>query len=114
MHTVRGDGVAGIKRRRCDLSGDSVRNLATASGHGRLKEDRESSTWQRRQDFKATLERTCLHLFQFSLHDQASNWIERLPSGSITTWKDLTTRFHAQFFLPGRIVKLRNDILVGN
>ncbi|GJZ89898.1 hypothetical protein Tco_0661825 [Tanacetum coccineum] len=30
-------------------------------------------------------ERTCLHLFQFSLRDQASNWLERLPAGSITT-----------------------------
>ncbi|GJT13610.1 hypothetical protein Tco_0860652 [Tanacetum coccineum] len=48
MHTVRGDGVAGIKRRRRDLSGDGVRNLATASGRGRLKEDLESSTWRRR------------------------------------------------------------------
>ncbi|GJR53318.1 hypothetical protein Tco_1403839 [Tanacetum coccineum] len=47
MHTVRGDGVAGIKRRRRDLSGDGVRNLATASGRGRLKEDLESSTWRR-------------------------------------------------------------------
>ncbi|GJY18846.1 hypothetical protein Tco_0390337 [Tanacetum coccineum] len=36
-----GDGVAGIKRRRHDLSGDGIRNLATASGHGRLKEDLE-------------------------------------------------------------------------
>ncbi|GJV95115.1 hypothetical protein Tco_1546692 [Tanacetum coccineum] len=48
MHTVRGDGVAGIKRRRRDLYGDGVRNLATASGRGRLKEDLESSTWRRR------------------------------------------------------------------
>ncbi|GJY62316.1 retrovirus-related pol polyprotein from transposon TNT 1-94 [Tanacetum coccineum] len=47
MHTVRGDGVAGIKRRRRDLSGDGVRNLAMASGRGRLKEDLESSTWRR-------------------------------------------------------------------
>ncbi|GKC64759.1 hypothetical protein Tco_1097357, partial [Tanacetum coccineum] len=36
-------------------------------------------------------ERTRLRLFQFSLHDQASNWLERLPAGSITTWEDLTT-----------------------
>ncbi|GJR27313.1 hypothetical protein Tco_1103545 [Tanacetum coccineum] len=50
----RGDGVAGIKRRRRDLSSDGVRNLATASGRGRLKEDLESSTWRQRQDFKAT------------------------------------------------------------
>ncbi|GJW70873.1 ribonuclease H-like domain-containing protein, partial [Tanacetum coccineum] len=32
--------------------------------------------------------------------------------GSISTWKDLTTRFLAQFFPPGRTVKLRNDILM--
>ncbi|GKB46975.1 zinc finger, CCHC-type containing protein [Tanacetum coccineum] len=32
--------------------------------------------------------------------------------GSITTWEDLTTRFHAQFFPPGRTAKLRNDILM--
>ncbi|GJV39844.1 MAK10-like protein [Tanacetum coccineum] len=57
-------------------------------------------------------ERTCLHLFQFSLRDQASNWLARLPAGSITTWEDLTTRFLAQFFPPGRTAKLRNDILV--
>ncbi|GJR67846.1 hypothetical protein Tco_0013911 [Tanacetum coccineum] len=47
MQTVRGDGVTGIKRRRRDLYSDGVRNLATASGHGRLKEDLESSTWRR-------------------------------------------------------------------
>ncbi|GJW92201.1 zinc finger, CCHC-type containing protein [Tanacetum coccineum] len=46
-------------------------------------------------------ERTRLRLFQFSLRDQASNWLERLPAGSISTWEDLTTRFLAQFFSPG-------------
>ncbi|GJR21756.1 MAK10-like protein [Tanacetum coccineum] len=59
-------------------------------------------------------ERTRLCLFQFSLRDQASNWLEHLPAGSITTWEDLTTRFLAQFFLPGRTAKLRNDILIWN
>ncbi|GJU93534.1 MAK10-like protein, partial [Tanacetum coccineum] len=57
-------------------------------------------------------ERTRLRLFQFSLRDQASNWLERLPAGSITTWEDLTTRFLAQFFPSGRTAKLRNDILI--
>ncbi|GKB13298.1 zinc finger, CCHC-type containing protein [Tanacetum coccineum] len=42
----------------------------------------------------------------------ASNWLERLPAGSISTWEDLTTRFFAQIFLPGRTTKLRNDILM--
>ncbi|GKA38262.1 zinc finger, CCHC-type containing protein [Tanacetum coccineum] len=46
------------------------------------------------------MERTRLCLFQFSLRDQASNWLKRLPAGSISTWKDLTTRFLAQFFSP--------------
>ncbi|GKE36800.1 MAK10-like protein [Tanacetum coccineum] len=57
-------------------------------------------------------ERTRLCLFQLSLRDQASNWLERLPAGSITTWEDLTTRFLAHFFPPGRTTKLRNDILM--
>ncbi|GJS37590.1 MAK10-like protein [Tanacetum coccineum] len=43
--------------------------------------------------------------------DFASNWLERLPAGSITTWEDLTTHFLAQFFPPGRTAKLCNDIL---
>ncbi|GKB02008.1 MAK10-like protein, partial [Tanacetum coccineum] len=57
-------------------------------------------------------ERTRLRLFQFSLRDQASNWLKRLPAGSITTWENLTTRFLAQFFPPRRTEKLRNDILM--
>ncbi|GJU43972.1 zinc finger, CCHC-type containing protein [Tanacetum coccineum] len=44
--------------------------------------------------------------------DTICNWLERLPAGSITTWEDLTTRFLAQFFLPGRTTKLCNDILM--
>ncbi|GKB36747.1 MAK10-like protein [Tanacetum coccineum] len=58
------------------------------------------------------MERTRQCLFQFSLRDQASNWLERLPAGSITTWEDLSTHFLAQLFPPGRTVKLRNDILM--
>nr|GEX13549.1 hypothetical protein [Tanacetum cinerariifolium] len=33
-------------------------------------------------------------------------------NGSITTHEDLTTRFLAQFFLPGWTAKLRDDILM--
>ncbi|GJU07203.1 zinc finger, CCHC-type containing protein [Tanacetum coccineum] len=60
----------------------------------------------------ANRERTRMRLFQFSLRDQASNWLKRLPAGSISTWEDLTTRFLAQFFPLGRTAKLRNDILI--
>ncbi|GKF21601.1 MAK10-like protein, partial [Tanacetum coccineum] len=57
-------------------------------------------------------ERTHLRLFKFFLRDQTSNWLERLPAGSITTWEDLTTRFLAQFFPSERTAKLCNDILM--
>ncbi|GJS39382.1 zinc finger, CCHC-type containing protein [Tanacetum coccineum] len=60
----------------------------------------------------ANRERTRLCLFQFSLRDQASNWLERHPTGPITTWEDLTTHFLAQLFPPGRTAKLCNDILM--
>ncbi|GJW02748.1 MAK10-like protein [Tanacetum coccineum] len=42
----------------------------------------------------------------------ASNWLECLPAGSISTWEDLTTRFLAHFFPLRRTSKLRNDILM--
>ncbi|GJW23373.1 zinc finger, CCHC-type containing protein [Tanacetum coccineum] len=54
----------------------------------------------------ANRERMRLNLFQFFFRAQASNWLERLPAGSIFTWEDLTTRFLAQLFPPGRTSKL--------
>ncbi|GKE37353.1 MAK10-like protein [Tanacetum coccineum] len=53
-----------------------------------------------------------LCLFQFFLRDQASNWLKRLPAGSISTREGLTTRFLSQLFPPVRAAKLRNDILM--
>ncbi|GKB46818.1 putative reverse transcriptase domain-containing protein [Tanacetum coccineum] len=55
---------------------------------------------------------TLLRIFFFSLHDQAINWLDRLPAGSISTWDDLITRFLTQFFPPGRTAKFRKDILM--
>nr|GEX53853.1 hypothetical protein [Tanacetum cinerariifolium] len=40
----------------------------------------------------ATRNTTRLHLFCFSFHDQAINWLDRLLAGSISTWDDLTTQ----------------------
>ncbi|GJZ10019.1 hypothetical protein Tco_0544778 [Tanacetum coccineum] len=57
--TVAGDGVAGIKKHHGDLSNDGIRNLATTSERGRLKEDLELSKWRRRLDHKATPSRDC-------------------------------------------------------
>ncbi|GKD92091.1 MAK10-like protein [Tanacetum coccineum] len=43
---------------------------------------------------------------------KGTTWYHPTPSGSISTWEDLTTRFLAQFFPSGRTAKLRNDILM--
>ncbi|GJX82776.1 zinc finger, CCHC-type containing protein [Tanacetum coccineum] len=82
------------------LRSDTIRLVQNrCSFHGLLSEDPN----QHLKDFLKLVdsldlngdnrERTRMHLFQFSLRDQASNWLERLPTGSITTWEDLTTRF---------------------
>nr|GEW48230.1 zinc finger, CCHC-type [Tanacetum cinerariifolium] len=60
----------------------------------------------------ANRERTCMCLFQFSLCNQASNWLERLPAGSISTLEDLTTCFLAYLFPSRRTTKLHSDILM--
>ncbi|GJS66233.1 zinc finger, CCHC-type containing protein [Tanacetum coccineum] len=57
-------------------------------------------------------ERTCLSLFQFCLRDQASNWLERLPAGSISTWEILLPDTLAPILFNRRLAKLRNDILM--
>ncbi|GJY26706.1 zinc finger, CCHC-type containing protein [Tanacetum coccineum] len=106
------------------FASDGVRCLATASERSQPKETLEDSASQDKEDYStcarmdsldldvANRERTRLSLCQFSLCYQASNWLERLPAGSISTWEDLTTRFLAQFFPPGRTAKLHNDILM--
>ncbi|GJZ47313.1 MAK10-like protein [Tanacetum coccineum] len=101
------------------LRSDTIRLVQNGcSFHGLLSEDPN----QHLKDFLKLVdsldldgenrERTRLHLFQFSLRDQSCNWLERLPGGFIATWEDLTTRFLAQFFPPGRTTKLCNDILM--
>ncbi|GJY69489.1 retrovirus-related pol polyprotein from transposon TNT 1-94 [Tanacetum coccineum] len=64
MLTVVGDGITGIKRRRRYLSSDGIRNMATTSGRGRLKEDLESSAWRRRHDYKATSSHRYLYKYK--------------------------------------------------
>ncbi|GJT36460.1 MAK10-like protein [Tanacetum coccineum] len=61
---------------------------------------------------KTLMRARCMRL-SLPAKSRTSNWLERLPAGSITTWEDLTTRFLAQFFPPGRTAKLRMDSFQG-
>ncbi|GJU90856.1 MAK10-like protein [Tanacetum coccineum] len=84
------------------LRSDTIRLVQNGcSFHGLQSEDPN----QHLKDFLKLVD-------SLDLRDQASNWLEHLPAGSITTWEDLTTCFLAQFFPSGRTAKLRNDILM--
>ena len=52
----------------------------------------------------------CLRLFPFSLRNKATQWLNSLPRGSITTWEQMTEKFLLKYFLPAKTAKLRNDI----
>lgn len=51
-----------------------------------------------------------LRLFPFSLKDEAKEWLNSLPQGSITTWNDLEDKFLQQFFPPSMFVKRRGEL----
>ena len=51
-----------------------------------------------------------LRVFPYSLKDRAKGWLQSLPSGSITTWAAMATKFLSMYFPPARTAKLRNDI----
>nr|GEV88486.1 reverse transcriptase domain-containing protein [Tanacetum cinerariifolium] len=52
-----------------------------------------------------------LFLFPFSLEGEARTCLDKEPSRSILTWKDLISKFINQFFPPSKTTYLRNDII---
>ncbi|GKE71558.1 zinc finger, CCHC-type containing protein, partial [Tanacetum coccineum] len=86
------------------LKSDTIRLVQNGCSFHRLRSEDPN---QHLEDFLKLMD-----LLDLDGRDQASNWLERLPAGSITTWEDLTTRFLAQFLPPGKTVKLPNDILM--
>ncbi|GJY47089.1 retrotransposon ORF1 [Tanacetum coccineum] len=75
-------------------------------------EEIPNSSWRRCRKLLATASGSFKRRRQGFLDGVTSNWLERLPTRTISIWEDLTTRFLAQFFSPGRTAKLRNDILM--
>nr|GFA30270.1 reverse transcriptase domain-containing protein [Tanacetum cinerariifolium] len=51
-----------------------------------------------------------LLLFPFSLEGEARIWLDKEPSRSILTWKDLVSKFINQFFPPSKTTYLQNEI----
>ncbi|GKA33044.1 retrovirus-related pol polyprotein from transposon TNT 1-94 [Tanacetum coccineum] len=51
-----------------------------------------------------------LRAFPMSLTRAASHWLRNKPSGSITTWEDLKTKFLSKYCPPARTVKKMEEI----
>ena len=51
-----------------------------------------------------------LRLFSFSLKNRAREWLNSLPTGSISNWATLAQKILAKYFSPAKTIKLRNDI----
>ncbi|GJY69205.1 reverse transcriptase domain-containing protein [Tanacetum coccineum] len=51
-----------------------------------------------------------LYLFPYSLQHRATEWFDRLPRNSITTFDQMAKIFLRKYFPPSMVTKLRNDI----
>ncbi|GJZ26021.1 retrovirus-related pol polyprotein from transposon TNT 1-94 [Tanacetum coccineum] len=59
---------------------------------------------------KVTQDQIMLRAFPISLIGAASRWLRNQPSGSITTWKVLKTKFLNKYYPPARTAKKMEEI----
>ncbi|CAN6554745.1 unnamed protein product [Malus baccata var. baccata] len=52
-----------------------------------------------------------LRLFPYTLKDQARRWLLTLPSGSISTWAQLSEKFLNKYYLASKTLDMRTQIL---
>ncbi|GKD05569.1 integrase, catalytic region, zinc finger, CCHC-type containing protein [Tanacetum coccineum] len=57
-----------------------------------------------------TIDQVMLRAFPMSLTRAASRWLRNKPSGSITTWEDLKTKFLSKYCPPTRAAKNMEEI----
>ncbi|GKB27617.1 uncharacterized mitochondrial protein-like protein [Tanacetum coccineum] len=57
-----------------------------------------------------TQDQVMLRTFPMPLTGVASHWLRKKPSGSITTWEDLKTKFLSKYCPPTRIAKKMEEI----
>ncbi|GKC57452.1 hypothetical protein Tco_1085050 [Tanacetum coccineum] len=57
-----------------------------------------------------TIDQVMLRAFHMSLTGAVSRWLRNKPSGSITTWEDLKTKFLSKYCPPARTAKKMEEI----
>ncbi|GJT11580.1 hypothetical protein Tco_0858622 [Tanacetum coccineum] len=58
----------------------------------------------------STIDQVMLRAFPMTLTGAASRWLRNKPSGSITTWEDLKTKFLSKYCPPARTAKKMEEI----
>ena len=56
------------------------------------------------------VEQVKLRAFPFSLADSAKEWLYYLPSGTITTWKEMNKVFLEKYFPSSKATSIRKEI----
>ncbi|GKD42601.1 hypothetical protein Tco_1267246 [Tanacetum coccineum] len=114
-----GSGVARPKIKDKDnfkLKGQFLRELRTNTFNGSDNEDANEHIEKVLEivDFfhipNITIDQVMLRAFPMSLTGVASSWLRNKPSGLITTWEDLKTKFLSKYCPPARTVKKMEEI----
>ncbi|XP_070044570.1 uncharacterized protein [Nicotiana tomentosiformis] len=58
----------------------------------------------------ASHEAIYLRAFPFSLKDDVKKWLRSLPTGSIRTWEEMTTKFLEKYFSAAKTGRMRKEI----
>ncbi|GJR03693.1 hypothetical protein Tco_0526677 [Tanacetum coccineum] len=122
MSKTRADYGSGITRPKIDdkdsleLKGQFLKELHDNTFSG---SDHEDANEHIKKVFKIvdlfyipnlTQDQVMLRAFPVSLTKATSRWLRNKPSGSITTWEDLKTKFLSKYFPPARTAKKMEEI----
>ncbi|GJW59603.1 retrovirus-related pol polyprotein from transposon TNT 1-94 [Tanacetum coccineum] len=122
MSKTRADYGSGVARPKIkdkdnfELKGQSLKELRTNTFNGSDHEDANKHIEKVLEIVdlfhipNITIDHVMLRAFLMSLTRAASRWLRNKPSGTITTWKDLKTKFLSKYFLPARTAKKMEEI----
>nr|GEU65819.1 hypothetical protein [Tanacetum cinerariifolium] len=122
MNKTRGDYESGVTRpainqdTQFELKGKFLKELCDNTFSGSEHEDANEHI-KKVLEFvdlfhipKITQDQIMLRAIHVSLTGAASRWLRNQPSGSITTWEVLKTKFLNKYFLPARTAKKMEEI----
>ncbi|GKB04004.1 hypothetical protein Tco_0832147 [Tanacetum coccineum] len=122
MSKTRGNYGSGVARPKIDdnthfeLKGQFIKELRENNFRGSKHEDANEHIEKVLEIVdlfhipEVTQDQIMLRAFLMSLTGAASHWLRNKPSGSITNWETLKTKFLNKYFLPARTAKKMEEI----